>query len=312
MNRANDNQYIEDPGPFEARYLAFLETISTLRPSLHRYCARMTGSVMDGEDVVQDALFEAYRKLDKFDESRPLKPWLFRIAHNRCIDFLRRKGVRDEAEVAAAVPEAGEPAEPTLGTGKAVEHLVLTLPPKERACVLLKDVFDYSLEEIAELVDSTVGGVKSALNRARTKLAESSPAASKSSRTVSPELKRVLLLYVERFNRRDWDGVRELISADARLNVAERFAGKFADAPYFFNYDRWPASWRLALGEVDGEPVVIILERGADTWTPQSVIRFDVVDEQIERITDYIHCPWVISAATTVTIAKVSANGDTN
>ena len=86
MNSLNDNRYIEDSGPFEARYLAFLETISTLRPSLHRYCARMTGSVMDGEDVVQETLFEAYRKLEKFDESRPVKPWLFRIAHNRCID----------------------------------------------------------------------------------------------------------------------------------------------------------------------------------------------------------------------------------
>src|SRR5882672_5407562 len=67
-------------GEFDARYLAFLETITTLRPSLHRYCSRMTGSVMDGEDVVQEALIEAYRKLDQFDESRPLKPWLFRIA----------------------------------------------------------------------------------------------------------------------------------------------------------------------------------------------------------------------------------------
>jgi RNA polymerase sigma-70 factor (ECF subfamily) len=94
MNSMNGNRYIEAAGPFEARYLAFLETISTLRPSLHRYCARMTGSVMDGEDVVQETLFEAYRKLDKFDESRPLKPWLFRIAHNRCIDFLRRRGVQ--------------------------------------------------------------------------------------------------------------------------------------------------------------------------------------------------------------------------
>src|SRR3989442_14012416 len=158
MNGVNDNQYSELSGQFEARYLAFLETISTLRPSLHRYCARMTGSVMDGEDVVQEALFEAYRKLDKFDDSRPIKPWLFRIAHNRCIDFLRRRGVRDEADAAAAVPEAVEPSELVFGTGKAVEHLVLTLPPKERACILLKDVLDYSLEEIAELVDSTVGG----------------------------------------------------------------------------------------------------------------------------------------------------------
>ena len=299
----NDTEDMNQVGPFEARYLAFLETIAQLRPSLHRYCARMTGSVMDGEDLAQETLFEAYRKLDKFDESRPLKPWLFRIAHNRCIDFLRRRGVRDEADAAVAVPEAIEPAEPVFGTGKAVEHLVLTLPPKERACVLLKDVFDYSLEEIAELVDSTVGGVKAALNRARTKLAES-PLATKSTRNASPELKRVMQLYVERFNRRDWDGVRELTSTDARLNVAERFAGKFAEAPYFFNYERWPWPWKLALGEVDGEPVVIILRRGADTWTPHSAIRFEVIDQRIERIVDYIHCPWVLEVANNVTVAK--------
>lgn len=305
MNSLNDNQYVQDSGPFEARYLAFLETISTLRPSLHRYCARMTGSVMDGEDVVQETLFEAYRKLDKFDDSRPLKPWLFRIAHNRCIDFLRHRGVRDETDAAVAVPEAIQPVEPIVGTGRAVEHLVLTLPPKERACVLLKDVFDYSLEEIAELVDSTVGGVKAALNRARTKLADSSPL-DKPTRSASPELKRVMQLYVERFNRRDWDGVRELVSADARLNVAERFAGKFADAPYFFNYERWPVPWKLAVGEVDGEPVVIILERGADTWTALSAIRFDVIGQQIERIMDYVHCPWVIQAATSVEVSQPS------
>src|SRR5712675_1330018 len=126
----DSNQFVAASGPVDARYLAFLETISTLRPSMHRYCARMTGSVMDGEDVVQEALIEAYRKLDKYDESRPLKPWLFRIAHNRCIDFLRRRGVRDEAEPATTMPEAVSPTEPpTLGVGKAVEHLVASLPP---------------------------------------------------------------------------------------------------------------------------------------------------------------------------------------
>jgi len=204
----------------------------------------------------------------------------------------------DEAEEVVAVPEAREPA---LGTAKAVEHLELTLPPKERACVLLKDVFDYSLEEIAELVDCTVGGVKAALNRARTKLAESSPPA-KSARSASPELKRIMQLYVDRFNRRDWAGVRQLTSADARLTVAERFAGKFVDAPYFANYERWPWPWKLEVGEVDGEPVVIILRRGADTWTAHSAIRLDVIDQRIERIVDYIHLE--LPAATTVTVAK--------
>src|SRR3984893_16448323 len=204
-----DNPRDTDPhGPFEARYLAFLETITQLRPRLHRYCSRMTGSVMDGEDVVQDALFEAYRKLDQYDDSRPLAPWLFRIAHNRCIDFLRRRGVRVEAETAAMGPDSVMPVDSSvLGVGRAVEQLVISLPPMERACVLLKDIFDYTLEEIAELVSSTVGSVKAALNRGRLKLAASSKPAT-SRREVSPELSRLLHLYVDRFNKRDWEGLR--------------------------------------------------------------------------------------------------------
>src|SRR5712671_593090 len=109
---------MEAHGPFEGRYLAFLETITQLRPRLHRYCSRMTGSVMDGEDIVQDALFLAYRKLETFDDSRALTPWLFQIAHNRCIDFLRRRGVRVEAETTAMGPDFVLPADPpVLGVG---------------------------------------------------------------------------------------------------------------------------------------------------------------------------------------------------
>ena len=145
---------LDNIGLFDARYRAFLETISQVRPRLHRYCARMLGSVTEGEDLVQDALFQAYRKLDTFDDRRPLTPWLFRIAHNLCVDALRRRGVRADAETAARRDELVAPVEPPgPAVGRAIEHLVLTLPPKERACVLLKDVFDYSLEEIADLVD---------------------------------------------------------------------------------------------------------------------------------------------------------------
>ena len=294
---------MEASGPFEARYLAFLETITQLRPRLHRYCSRMTGSVMDGEDVVQDALFEAYRKLDQYDDSRPLAPWLFRIAHNRCIDFLRRRGVRIEAETTAMSPDFVMPDSPVFGVGRAVEQLVISLPPMERACVLLKDIFDYTLEEIAELVSSTVGGVKAALNRGRLKLAASSKPATPR-REVSPELSRLLHLYVDRFNKRDWEGLRKLISADARLRVADRFVVSLDESPYFGNYERQTVPWRLAVAEVDGDLAVVALRQYGDEWRPSSVARLQVTDQHIARIVDYAHCPWVLSAADSIAVAE--------
>ena len=297
---------LEFTGPFEARYRTFIETITTLRPSLHRYCCRMTGSILDGEDLVQEALFHAYRKLATFDESRPLKPWLFRIAHNRCIDFLRRREVRREAETADLAPDAVDPAEPVGALlDRAVEHLVLALPPKERACVLLKDVLGYSLEEIADLVDSTVGGVKAALNRGRSKLA-SLPEPAPSVRPPQPELSRLLHLYVERFNQRDWHGLRELISADAQLRVADRFKGALAASPYFGTYERWPTPWRMAVGHVDGEPAVIIHVWEGDVWKPTSLVHFEVVNQQITRIDDYFLCPWLLRAAVSLETGKLS------
>ncbi|HMF08809.1 MAG TPA: sigma-70 family RNA polymerase sigma factor [Thermoanaerobaculia bacterium] len=288
-------------GPLEARYLAFLETITQLRPSLHRYCSRMTGSVLDGEDVVQEALFQAYRKLDTFDDTRPLAPWLFRIAHNCSIDFLRRRGIRQEAEseVASAEEDSTPPVEPVgKALGKAVEHLVLALPPKERACVLLKDVFDYSLEEIAELVGSTVGGVKAALNRGRSKLA-ARPAAAAPARVGKHQDAEILQLYVDRFNEGDWAGLRELIAADAQLRVHDRFLGRLDRSPYFGMYQREhpPASWRMVIGEVDGEAAIVVLHAADEEWMPDYALRLHVVNGRIVRITDYWHCPWVIPAA---------------
>jgi RNA polymerase sigma-70 factor (ECF subfamily) len=286
-------------GPFDAKYRAFLGTITELRPRLHRYCARMTGSAMDGEDVVQEALFEAYRKLDQFDDSRPLQPWLFRIAYHRCIDFRRRRGVRQQAEAEAVseIPDSVMPAEAAGAMlGHAVEHLVLCLPPKERACVLLKDVFGHSLEEIAGIVDSTVGGVKAALSRSRSKLKTAGPPAKP--KPANPETARLVRHYVERFNCQDWDGLRELISDDARLRVADHYSGRLADAPYFSIYAKWPSPLKMAAGEIDGEPAVIILQRSGEVWKPRSAIRLEIANNRVTRIFDCMPCAWLLEAAT--------------
>src|SRR5262249_61817438 len=185
--------------------------------------------------------------------------------------------VRRAAEVDASPPESVPPIEPSgPGVGRAIEHLVLILPPKERACVLLKDVFDYSLQEVADLVGSTAGGVKAALNRAREKLSTSAVDAHRVRPLPNPDALRLRDLYVERFNRHDWDGVRELIVADARVRVADRFDGPLADAPYFARYDRVTTPWRLAPAGVDGESGVRGLGAGARPGAPQRVCRVDL------------------------------------
>jgi RNA polymerase sigma-70 factor, ECF subfamily len=294
---------LDSTGLFDERYTAFLETITHLRPRLHRYCARMTGSVMEGEDVMQEAVFEAYCKLDQFDGSRALSPWLFRIAHNRCIDFLRRREVREQAEAVAAKPDLTLPTESAnQALDFAVERLVIYLPPKERACVLLKDVFDYSLEETAGLVDSTVGGVKAALNRGRAKLAVLPKQAPTPESPTSEQL-RLLQLYIERFNRHDWDGLRELISADARLRVADCFAGRFGDSPYLAEYKRYAGVWRMSLGTVDGETVALLLRETAEGWVPAAPVRFVMAGGRVERIVDFFKCPWVLEAAESVAVS---------
>lgn len=168
--------------------------------------------------------------------------------------------------------------------------------------MLLKEVFDQSLEEIAGVIGSTTGGVKAALHRGRSKLAGAPPRHA-ARPAPDPEAGRILSLYVDRFNRRDWDGLRELIAADARLRVADCFAGRLDDSPYFANYARF-TDWRLVVGDVDGERAVIILGRDADAWRPRSAVRLDIARGRIQRIVDHGHCPWVLRAATSVLLTS--------
>ena len=290
-------------GLFDAHYRAFLETVAHLRGDLHRYCARMTGSVFDGEDIAQEALFEAYRKIETLAHPGSLRSWLFSIAHNRCIDFMRRQRARGRAETQFAEDrDFVSPAEPAgRGVRRAIEQLVINLPPKQRACVLLRDVFGYSHKEIAELVDSTVGNVKVTLNRARVKLAAlPDEPASVSRRQQDAEVSPLLERYVELFNRQDWDGVRALTSADAKLRVPDCYAGRLADSPYFIEYSARDTVWKMEIAEIDGEIVAVIVDRRAGKWQLAHAVRIRVTEESIEEVSDYYACPWVLPAASSV------------
>lgn len=299
MIKAPEQRTADLREPLEALRKRYLAAVREIRPKLHRFCTRMTGSALDGEDRVQEALAQGFYRLDALEDERRLEAWLFRIAHRKCVDFLRA----DQRQREDTVPyDAGEEhevaAEEDLDhapAGEAFVPLVGKLPPKERAAVLLKDLLDYELSEVAEVIDSTVGGVKAALHRGRAKLralAELPPASELDQR------QRALLdAYVQCFNRRDWDSLKQLISADARLEVVGAFDGRFRDSPYLANYAAQPWEWKFSVARVDGELVLVQSRKTGQAWRPTTAVRLWWDGDQVVRIRDYVHVGYVLEEA---------------
>jgi RNA polymerase sigma factor (sigma-70 family) len=137
---------------------AFDQLPGQLRPKLHGYCARMTGSVVDGEDVVQEAIVKAIEALPGLGSIEHPDGWLFRIAHNAALDFLRRRA-RQNATRSDEDPDMFmDPVSTTddRQIAAASLHTFMRLPVAQRSSVILMDVLGYSLQEIAEVIDSTV------------------------------------------------------------------------------------------------------------------------------------------------------------
>src|SRR5688500_396568 len=247
----------------------FLARVADLRPELHRYCARMVGSLTDGEDIVQEALARAFYAMPEYETLPPLRPWLFRIAHNRALDHLRRYEYRmgqPLAESDVAVEEAPGP-EDALAQAQAL-HAALSrfvaLAPAQRSCVILKDVLGHSLEEIAELVELTVPAVKAALHRGRAGLRahgkEVGEAHDGAGPAVGPRASSPLVArYAALCNARDWDGVRAMLADDVRLDLVSRAqrTGRRDVGSYFTRYDA-VHDWHLAPAWLDGREVLAV------------------------------------------------------
>jgi RNA polymerase sigma-70 factor, ECF subfamily len=192
----------------------FLDTYEPLRPDLYRYCRHLTRSPWDAEDLAQDAMARAFVTLGQMGDAPPNpRAWLFRVASNLWLDQLRRRRREEPLD-----PRDDARDEPLLATDPRVAReaagtLLGQLAPQERAAVILKDVFDLSLDEIAEALSTTAGAVKGALHRGRGKIVEPSP---QPSHAPPPA---VLDAFCAAFNAGDLDRLTALLLDTASVEV---------------------------------------------------------------------------------------------
>ena len=287
-------------GTLERGRKQFLALVDHVRPELHRYCTRMTGSVADGEDVVQETLARACYELSQLKALPPLRPWLFRIAHNRAIDHWRHETYRVSESLDVAMDIADEPGhEPDnlLARSQAVRAALscfLELAPAQRGCVILKDVLDHSIDEIAAELNLSAPAVKAALHRGRValqRLNEEAVPAAPPAREVSPALKR----YASLFNAHDWDGVRAMLADDVRLDLVSqrKAAGRRDVGIYFSNYAR-SADWHLVPAWLDGREVLAVLT-DPHASRPRYFIELAwVEDDRVIAIRDFRYVPYIV------------------
>ncbi|MGH3042573.1 MAG: sigma-70 family RNA polymerase sigma factor [Gaiellaceae bacterium] len=222
----------EELGPALERY----------RAELTGYCYRMLGSSADAEDAVQETFLRAWRRFDQFEGRSSLRSWLYRIASNVCFDSLgsrqRRARPMDltgpgavDGELAMlpesawiepvpdgrVVPADADPAEQAVARESlrlafvaALQHL----PPRQRAVLILREVLRWEASEVAELLDTTVASVNSALQRARASL-DAKDVSSEATDPLSDEQEALLARYVEAFQRYDMESLTSLLHEDA-------------------------------------------------------------------------------------------------
>src|SRR5258708_3987185 len=242
----------------------FERLIEKLRPQLHRYCARMTGSVIDGEDVLQEAPLKAVEASPQ--TLLPANPdgWLFRVAHNAAIDYLRRRArhVATHAEEDLDMIEAPTDALHARQIAAASLRTFMRLPVRQRSAVILRDVLGYSVEEICDITSTGILAVRGALQRGRLRLRELAQEGDDRPPPVLAEPERVrLMAYIDRFNARDSDSVRDMLAEDVRLDLVNRLRlkGRSEVGRYFRGYAE-ASHWHCVPGFVDGRAAILMFD----------------------------------------------------
>jgi RNA polymerase sigma-70 factor (ECF subfamily) len=218
------------------------------RSELTAYCYRMLGSAFEADDAVQETLVRAWRSFDRFEGRSSVRSWLYRIASNVCFDMLKGRRRRalpmDLMEVGRADGPPVTPSTEDMWVGPMPDRRVLSnaddpaeeaemresvrlafvaalqhLPARQRAVLILREVLKWKASEVAELLETSVVSVNSALQRARATLADHDVTATRAPAPVDPDQEALLERYVEAFERFDIDTLVALLHEDATMQM---------------------------------------------------------------------------------------------
>lgn len=267
----------EDAQASREQWFRYLDALEPVRSELHAYCCSLTRTIWDAEDLVQDTLLKGFAMVARGDlhgvggPVRNTKAYLFRVASNHWIDR-QRKAQRSQVHWLIDP----EPRSETKEVAPALEKALQLSSPQEFAALVLKDGYDFTLEEIADFVGTSVGTVKSALSRGRKKMASDAPPPS-----VDAENRQVAKKLAEAINRQDLDKVMSLMSETMSLLVCNVGGGRGDDGEWT-RKSVYGAKARYV--ELEGEALVLFYDSAG---TPAYVIRVDAVGGKIVRLMDY-------------------------
>jgi len=291
------------------------------RTELTAYCYRMLGSAFEAEDAVQETLVRAWKSFDRFEGRSAVRTWLYRVASNVCFDMLRgrqRRALpmdlgpagRADAPVHPPVSDSlwvgpvpdgrvvpsGDPAEEAEvreSVRLALITALQTLPPRQRAVLILREVLKWKASEVAELLDTTVVSVNSALQRARSTLAERNVTAGSVPPPVDDAQRDLLARYVDAFERFDIDGLVALLREDATMSMPPYplwLQGAGEQAVWLRGPGKECRGSRLLPIEANGAPAFAQWRRNGDGYRAWSIHVLQLSEGRISAI-DYFVDP---------------------
>ena len=215
---------------------AFSRLTEPYRRELIAYCYRLTGTLTEAEDMVQEAFLRAFKALEMFEGRASLRAWLYKIAHNLCLNHVQRRPPDweslDEISAGRLRDTASEREEAGLGRENVrlgFVALVQSLPPRQRAALVLRDVLGWSAEETARILETTVPAVKNALGRARQTLARhpsgGDPAEVRDLAASDPEARAVVAQWVDAFEKGNTVRMVALLTGDWTAQTGYNHSG---------------------------------------------------------------------------------------